>query len=176
MEDISLHILDIAENSLRADAKIIEIDVVREGNLLRVQVIDDGRGMDEDTLAHAGDPFFTTKHKKTGLGIPLLTQAAETAGGSLSIDSSPRRGTRVTANFQWDHVDRPRTGEIADTILALIAGHPDRDYIYEEREGDRRFRFDTREIKQELDSVPISEPAVLQAIRELLKQNIRIKE
>jgi hypothetical protein len=176
VEDLSLHILDIAENSLRADAKIIEIGVVREGDLLRIEVIDDGRGMDAETLRHVRDPFFTTKHKKTGLGIPLLSQAAEMTGGRFMIDSAPGRGTRVAASFGWAHVDRPPVGDMAETILTLIAGHPDRDYIYEEREGERSFRFDTREVRQDLEDVPIADPAVLMAIRELLKQNIRIKE
>ena len=176
MEDLSLHILDIAENSLRADAKVIEIDVFKQGDLLRIEVIDDGRGMDADTLRQVRDPFFTTKHKKTGLGIPLLSQAAEMTGGSFTMDSAPGRGTRVAATFGWAHVDRPPLGDMAETLLTLIAGHPDRDYIYEEREGKGCFRFDTREVRQDLEDVPIADPAVLTAIRELLKQNIRIKE
>lgn len=173
MEDISLHILDIAENSLRADAKKVEIVLTRDG-FLTVELIDDGRGMDEATLAKARDPFFSTKCKRTGLGIPFLIQAAEQAGGRVTIDSAPGQGTRVTAIFRWDHMDRPPVGSMAETMLTLIVGHPDRDYIYEEREGKRSFRFDTREIKADLGGVPITEPAVLNAIRELLKENIRI--
>jgi len=176
VEDLSLHVLDIAENSLRAGAKVIEIDVVRQGDLLRIEIIDDGRGMDADTLRQVRDPFFTTKHKKTGLGIPLLSQAAEMTGGSFTVDSAPGRGTRVAATFGWTHVDRPPLGDMAETLLTLIAGHPERDYIYEEREGEGRFRFDTREVRQDLEDVPIADPAVLTAIRDLLKQNIRIKE
>ena len=176
MEDISLHILDIAENSVRADAKTIEIVITRDTgeDLLHVRVIDDGRGMDAGTLARVRDPFFTTKHKKTGLGIPLLAQAAEQTGGKVTIESAPGEGTRVLVTFGWSHVDRPAIGNMTDTLIALIAGHPDREYIYEEREGDRFFRFDTREIKAELDGVPITEPAALTAIRNMLKENIRI--
>lgn len=177
MEDISLHILDIAENSIRADAKTIEIIITRdaEQDLLRVEVIDDGRGMDAAALASVRDPFFTTKHKKTGLGIPLLTQAAELTGGQVTVDSSEGKGTRVAATFHWDHVDRPPLGRMADTILTLVAGHPDRDYIYEEREGDRVFRFDTREIKNDLENVPINSPQVLDAIRRMLKEQIKFE-
>lgn len=174
MDDISLHILDIAENAVRADARLIEIIVSRESGILRVEVNDDGRGMDAATLARVRDPFFTTKHKKTGLGIPLLSQAAEQTGGTVTVDSAPGKGTRVAADFPWDHLDRPPVGSIMDTLLTLIVGHPDREYIYEEREGDRTFRFDTREIKTDLEGVPITEPAVLAAIRDLLKENIRI--
>lgn len=178
MEDISLHILDIAENAVRAEAKKIEIIVARNAQLdwLRVEIIDDGRGMDAATVAKVRDPFFTTKHKKTGLGIPLLAQAAEQTGGRLTIDSAPGQGTRVEATFVWSHMDRPPVGNTAETVLILIAGHPDRDYVYEERGGGHSFRFDTREIKADLDDVPINNPEVLSAIRDLLGENIRIKE
>src|SRR5574337_1465402 len=124
--------LDIAENSVRADAKKIEIILTRnvEQDLLQVEVIDDGKGMDAETLAKVRDPFFTTKRKKTGLGIPFLIQAAEQAGGRVATESAPRRGTRITARFRWSHVDRPPIGSIAETLLTLIAGHPDREYVY----------------------------------------------
>jgi hypothetical protein len=176
VEDISLHILDIAENSIRAGANKIEIIIARDGgqDLFHLEVNDDGSGMDAATLAKIRDPFFTTKHKKTGLGIPLLSQAAEQTGGQLTIESSPGKGTRISATFRWSHVDRPPIGSMAETLLALIAGHPDRDYIYEEREGQSSFRFDTREIKADLSGVPIQEPSVLHAIREMLKDHIRI--
>jgi hypothetical protein len=176
VEEISLHILDIAENAVRADAQVIQILVKKDGDLLLIEVIDDGRGMDADTLAMVRDPFFTTKHKKTGLGIPLLSQAAEQTGGRLTVDSAPGRGTRVMATFGWRHMDRPPVGSMADTIMTLIAGHPDLDYIYEEREGERSFRFETREIKKDLDEVPVTDPAVLNALRGLLTEHIRIRD
>jgi hypothetical protein len=175
VEDISLHILDIAENSVRADATKIEIIIVRdrENDILRVEVTDNGRGMDPETLARARDPFFTTKKKKTGLGIPLLAQAVERSGGALTIDSAPGRGTRISATFRWGHVDRPAIGNITDTLLTLIAGHPDIDVAYEEREGDRVFRFDARELKCELEDVPINTPEVLDTIRGILQKQAK---
>jgi len=174
VEDISLHILDIAENAVRADAKTIEIIITKDAghDLLRVEVIDDGKGMDAGTLAQVRDPFFTTKGKKTGLGIPLLSQAAEQAGGQVTVDSAPGKGTKVAATFCWSHVDRPALGSIADTVLTLIAGHPDRDVVYEAREGDKIFRLDTREIKKDLEEVPINAPAVLDLLRGMLKEQI----
>ena len=176
MEDISLHILDIAENSLRADATKIEIIIVRdrENDLLRVEVTDNGRGMDPETLAKARNPFFTTKKKKTGLGIPLLAQAAEQTGGVLTIESAPGSGTRLAAIFTWSHVDRPAIGSMSDTLLTLIAGHPDLDIVYEERDDDRVFRFDTREIKNELGDMPLNAPEAFAAIRIFLKEYIKI--
>ena len=174
MEDISLHILDIAENSVRADAKTIEIIIVRDmaRDLLRIEVNDDGKGMNVETLAKVRDPFFTTKHKKTGLGIPLLSQAAEQAGGMVTVASVPGKGTKVSGTFRWSHVDRPAIGSMADTVLTLIAGHPDLDVIYEVREGDRDFRLDTRQIRSDLEDVPLNTPAVLDAIRDMLKEQV----
>jgi len=176
MEDISLHILDIAENSLRAGAKRIEILVTRDRgkDLLQIQVVDDGKGMDAETLARVRNPFFTTKHKKTGLGIPLLAQSAEQAGGGLVVVSTPGSGTRVAITFQWSHLDRPAMGAMSDTLLTLIAGHPELDIFYEECEGGDVFRLDTAEIKNDLDDVPINSPAVLEALRGMLKDGMWI--
>jgi hypothetical protein len=176
VEEISLHILDIAENSLRAGAQNVEILVARDRaqDLLKIDVGDDGNGMDAETLARVRNPFFTTKQKKTGLGIPLLAQAAEQAGGGLTIDSAPGSGTRVTVTFQWSHIDRPKMGAMADTLLTIIAGHPELDMVYEERVDGDVFRLDTREIKNELDDVPINSPAVLEALRGMLKDGMRI--
>ncbi len=178
MEDISLHILDIAENSVRADAKIIEITISRdrERDLLRVEVVDDGRGMDAATLGRVRDPFFTTKKKKTGLGIPLLSQAAEQTGGKLTVDSAPGKGTRVLAIFGWSNVDRPAIGNMADTLMTLIAGHPELDVVYHEQDDGRSFRFDTREIKKELEDVPINSQEALTAVKELLQGEIQLKQ
>ena len=177
MDDISLHILDIAENSIRAEATRIEIILTRDikNDLLRVKLADNGRGMDAETLAKIRDPFFTTKGKKTGLGIPLLAQAAEQTGGSVSIESAPDKGTRVSIVFHWSHVDRPAIGSMADTLITLIAGHPELDYVYEERENGRVFRFDTTEIKNDLENVPINIPEVLTTIRGMLKEQIKFE-
>ena len=177
MDDISLHILDIAENSIRAEATRIEIILTRDikNDLFRVKLADNGRGMDAETLAKIRDPFFTTKGKKTGLGIPLLAQAAEQTGGSVSIESAPDKGTRGSIGFHWSHVDRPAIGSMADTLITLIAGHPDLDYVYEERENGRVFRFDTTEIKNDLENVPINIPEVLTTIRGMLKEQIKFE-
>ena len=143
-----------------------------EKDLLRVEINDDGNGMDPETLAKVRDPFFTTKGKKTGLGLPFLSQAAEQAGGEMTVASDPGKGTRVTATFRWSHVDRPPFGDMAGTMMTLIAGHPDVDFVYTEREGSRVFRLDTREIRNDLDGVPINTAPVLEAIRGMLDENV----
>lgn len=176
MEDLSLHILDIAENALRADARLIEIVVERDrgADRLTVTVRDNGTGMDGATLARVRDPFFTTKNKKTGLGIPLLSQAAEQAEGRLTIESQPGRGTTVTAVFRWSSIDRPALGDMGGTVLTLIAGHPECDVVYEERLDGSANRLDTAEIRKELEDVPITDPAVLDAIRTTLKEEFNL--
>jgi hypothetical protein len=177
VEDISHHILDIAENALQARASRIEISIVRDrkNGLLRMEVTDDGIGMDPLTLAKVRDPFFTTKGKKTGLGIPFLAQAAEQAGGILIVDSAPCSGTRVAATFKWDHIDRPAIGSMTDTVMTLIVGHPEIDVVYEEQDGKRVFRFDTGEIKRELEDVPINAIEALVVIRALLKKHVKFE-
>ncbi len=177
MEDLSLHILDIAENSVSARAKVVKILLTRdaEKDLLRLEINDNGSGMDRETLSKVRDPFFTTKGKKTGLGLPFLAQAAEQAGGEMTIASTPGKGTRVTATFRWGHLDRPPLGDMAGTVMTLIAGHPDVDFVYEEREDGRVFRLDTREIKNDLDGVPINTAPALGAIRGMLDENVRLR-
>jgi hypothetical protein len=177
VEDISLHILDIAENSLQAGASRVEISIVRDRKkgLLRIEVTDDGKGLDPITLAKVRDPFFTTKGKKTGLGIPFLAQAAEQAGGVLIVDSAPCSGMRVAATFKWDHIDRPAIGSMTDTVMTLIVGHPEIDIIFEEQDGKRVFRLDTGEMKHELEDVPINAPEALMAIRALLRKQIKFE-
>ena len=177
MEDLSLHILDIAENAVRADATRIEIIATRaeDHDLLTIEIRDNGKGMDADMLAKIRDPFYTTKQKKTGLGIPLLAQTAELTGGYLTIQSQPGVGTTVTAAFKWRHVDRPKFGDVASSVVTLIAGHGEEvDFLYEERTGRGLHRLDTAELKKELEDVPITDPVVLGAIRETLKTDFTL--
>jgi signal transduction histidine kinase len=127
MEDLSLHILDIAENAITALATIIDISIIEEkdeDNLIMV-ISDNGKGMDAETRRNALDPFFTTKpSRKAGLGLPLLAQAAEEAGGCLRIESEVGRGTTVTAAFKLSHIDRKPLGNMGETLRVLRAAHP----------------------------------------------------
>lgn len=128
MEDVSLHILDIVENALRAGARHVTIRLTesQREDRLTLEVIDDGAGMDAETLGRATDPFFTTKEgKRVGLGLPLLAQAAEEAGGKLEVESAPGKGTKVTAAFRLSHIDRRPLGNIDETMRCLEATHPE---------------------------------------------------
>lgn len=133
MEDISLHILDIVENSIAVSASRVEITVVEdmEKDLLLVEIKDNGRGMSEGRLEKVLDPFFTTKSvRKVGLGLPLLAQAARESGGDIEIESEVGIGTRVKATFQHSHPDRKPLGNIAETMRILRATNPDIEFVY----------------------------------------------
>jgi len=148
MEDLSLHILDIAENSISAAARRIEIriDEDQSKDSLTIEIKDDGKGMDKQTLQKAIDPFFTTRTtRKVGLGLSLLAQAARESDGKFDLSSELGKGTIVKAIFRFSHPDRKPIGDIYETIRTLIAGHPGIDFLYEHRKNNSIYRFDTRE-------------------------------
>ena len=148
MEDLSLHILDIAENSISASAKRVEIriDENQAEDLLTIEIKDDGRGMDEQALQKALDPFFTTRTtRKVGLGLSLLAQATRESDGTIELSSDPNKGTTVKAVFRFSHTDRKPVGDVCETIRTLVAGNPDVDFLYEHKKNGSVYRFDTRE-------------------------------
>lgn len=147
MEEISLHILDLVENSISAGATRVEI-VVEENlkrDILRIVVKDNGRGMSEDEKKRVFDPFFTTKGKKTGLGLPFIKQAAESTGGSVKIKTGPGKGTVLSAIFTRSHIDRQPLGDIATTIATLFLSHPEIDFVYKHIKNGRKIIMRSRE-------------------------------
>ena len=154
MEDLSLHVLDIAENSIRAKASRIEIKVVEDikRDVLMIEIKDNGQGMDEKSIKRVIDPFFTTRTtRKVGLGLPLLSQAARESGGDFEIESKVGRGTRVKATFGYSHIDRKPLGNMEATLTTLIAGNPDIDFIYKHKKDDLEYRLDTKEIRARIE-------------------------
>ena len=146
MREIALHILDIVTNSLEAEASRVIIAIEeREGrDLLRIRVRDNGRGMDADQAARATDPFHTTRETRSvGLGLSFFKQCALQAGGRFEIDSTPGRGTLVTAEFQLSHWNRPPLGEMADTVVNLMISNPEVHLAYYHKTDFGRFRFDS---------------------------------
>ena len=138
MEDFSLHVLDVAENALRAGASCIEIRIIEEQreDLLRIEIADNGSGMDEAAISRALDPFYTTKDsKRVGLGLPLLAQAAREAGGILEIHSEPDKGTLISATFQLSHSDLKPLGNMLQTLATLAVAHPDVRIVFDHREN-----------------------------------------
>ncbi|MBI4837783.1 MAG: sensor histidine kinase [Nitrospirae bacterium] len=172
MEDLSLHILDVIENSINADAAKIRLTITEDTgkNLFSIEITDNGRGMDEEAIKMASDPFFTTKAKRTGLGIPFLADAAREAGGNISIKSGKGQGTTITANFQHDHIDRKPLGDIEKTIAVLIAAGPHIDFIFEFKRNEKNYLIDTAEIKEKLGDVPVNDPEVINFIKDGIRQ------
>ncbi|MEA5068619.1 MAG: ATP-binding protein [Christensenellaceae bacterium] len=176
MFELSLHILDLAQNSISAGATLVTIEIAigRLPGLLVIALIDDGCGMDEALLARVTSPFGTTrKSRKVGLGIPMFMQLAELCGGGLTLESTPGLGTRLVARFELNSIDLPPMGDLSATMRSLILGVPDRpDFVLDYRVGEHAFRFDTREIRQALDGVALNEPAVLSWIGEYIAEGL----
>ncbi len=177
MEDISLHILDIAENSIAAGATLIRIRLIyhKNENSFVVEIEDNGKGMTKDVINKALDPFFTSRTtKKVGLGLSLLAQAARETGGDISIQSTSGTGTRVSAQFRPAHIDMKPLGDVAETLMVLIAGNPYIDFAltYDYAEGEPSFSFDTRDIRVDLGDIPITTPEVLSVLKRYLNSSL----
>ena len=150
MQDLSLHILDIVQNSVRAGASLIEILIVEdeENDSLLLQIKDNGKGMDEQIKRNAANPFFTTKEgKRFGLGLALLSQAAGEAEGSFEVDSDPGKGTIIKASFRHSHPDRKPLGNITETLETLVMGNQGIDFVFKYKQGDEITIFDTRNVQ-----------------------------
>ena len=174
MEDLSLHILDIAENSVAASADRIEIRIAedKKNDLLSIEIIDNGTGMDKDTIKKALDPFYTSKTvRRIGLGLSLLSESAKAANGKLTIESEKGQGTRVKAEFQFSHIDRKPLGDIDQTIITLVIGNPDIDFFYEIKKNNHTHRVDTRTIKADHKEISLNSLEGIKLLRKKLQKN-----
>lgn len=175
MKELSLHILDIAQNSVKANATLIQIMIEENtaADTLRITVTDNGCGMDKDLLQRVRDPFTTTRTtRKVGMGIPLLEAAAVGCDGSLEIQSQPGVGTTLCAVFGLSHIDRAPVGDMPGTMNVLVSGSPQLDFVYTHTVDGTSFTFDTREIRAELDGVPLNEPEVAAWIQAYIQEGL----
>ena len=171
MKELSLNILDIAENSVKAQATLIEILLYQTEDKLTLSIIDNGCGMDEETLKSVTDPFYTTRTTRAvGLGIPLLKLAAEQTEGSFKIKSTLGKGTVVEAVFNTHHIDFTPLGDVTQTIVTLIQGHSERDFFFRHVFGKEAVELDTRVLKRELEDVPLSSYEVIKWIEEYMRE------
>lgn len=175
MKDISMHLMDIAQNSIVAGASkisiIIQVCDIRK--MLYFEVIDNGKGMEKDFLRKVTDPFKTTRTtRRVGLGIPLLKQSAEMAGGELRLDSEPGKGTKIQASFKVDHIDRIPIGDIPGTLTLLISANKSITWIVEFKYKNADFLLDTDQINEVLDGVQIDNKNVLEWIQNTISQGI----
>lgn len=172
MKELSLNILDIAENSVKAGATLTQLLLDETADTLTITIADDGCGMDEETVRRVTDPFYTTRTTRSvGLGLPLLKLEAEMTGGSMTVESRVGNGTTVTAVFHPDHIDCPPLGDVIATVTTLIQGHPDTDFFFRHaRQSLPTVELDTRELRQVLEGVPLDSYEVLQWIEGYLRE------
>lgn len=175
MPDLSLNVLDVAENSTRAKASLVTITVLADTvrDTLVITIEDNGCGMTKEQAERVTDPFFTTRTtRRVGLGVPFFKYAAESTGGTFDIASIVGSGTKVTASFVLSHIDRMPLGDMNSTIHTLITCHPDIDFIYHYGYNGCSFTLDTREMREILGAdIPLNAPEVSQYIMEYLKEN-----
>ena len=179
MKELSLYILDLVQNSLRAEAKNISItvkDSIRQ-NRLEIVIKDDGYGMDAALLSKVTEPFVTTRTtRQTGMGIPLFKMALEHTGGTFDISSASGLGTTLKGVFVRSHIDTPPMGNITETLVTLIQGAPDVDFLYTNETDTQTFKFDTKNIREILEDVPLNTPDILNWIREYIENKNDLEE
>lgn len=175
MEELALHIMDILQNSLAAGAQNIELAIMedRDRDLLRIQVKDDGRGMSAEELKWVQDPFYTTKRGgKVGLGVPMFKWVAEHCDGSFNMSSTLGKGTLLEATFKLSHVDRPPMGDLAGTVFGLVVSNPQVRFVIKYK-SKGEFIFDSKEVKDLLGDVPMSDAHVLGFLRGYINENLK---
>ena len=175
MRELTLHILDIANNSISAGADGINISIVenQSDDTLTIEIQDKGKGMSPEMVAQVTDPFVTSRtERKVGLGIPLLKYAAESCNGWFKISSELGKGTQVAVQFQLSHIDRMPLGDIADTFLTLVLGTLNVNWIFSVKHDDKEFYFDDSELKRELEGIELTEPEVIRFIRSIFEEGI----
>jgi len=176
MEELSLHILDLVQNSVRAGAKNIYIIIEEDSkkDILSIEVIDDGKGMDKETIEKVQSPFFSSKlDKRVGLGIPLLKQSAIHCDGEFKIESVPGEGTRVKAIFRSSHIDLPPMGDLENTFFTIITTIPDVNFCIRYKKDSKIFSLDTSEIKKLLGDIPLTHPEVLGFLKKYIHENFK---
>ena len=176
MKELSLHILDIIQNSISAgaDTVIVKISEDTKSDTLDIEITDNGRGMTSEQLAQVGDPFYTTRAtRRVGMGISLFKAAAERCNGKLEILSELNKGTRVVASFVHSHIDRAPIGNMPETMLTLISSNPQIDFIYKHYLDGRQFELDTRKIKEVIAGMSINDPEIYCWLKGYLDEGLK---
>ncbi len=176
MQELSMNVLDVAENSMRAQAKNVTIKVIEDSaaDTLSIIIEDDGCGMTEEQVAQVTDPFFTTRTtRKVGLGVPLFKMAAEMSGGNFTISSEPGVGTKTSATFGLSNIDRMPLGDMASTIQLLICSHEEVNVMYTHIVDGKEFFISTDQLKEILEGVSLETPEIRMFVEEYLRDNIQ---
>ncbi len=177
MKDISLHILDIAQNSISAKASLIEISILSSANrnVYRMSITDNGKGMPPEMLATVTDPWTTTRTtRKVGMGLPLLKMNAELTGGTFTISSETGKGTWLTATFVHNNIDRLPEGDIPGVFMLLVTANPAIEFVFRYATDKGEFCVDTREVRQIMGSIPLNTPEVRQYLKAMISENMEV--
>jgi anti-sigma regulatory factor (Ser/Thr protein kinase) len=176
VRELSLHILDIAQNSIEAGAANMEIVISEDesSDVLTILIADDGRGIPAEILESIADPFVTSrKTRRVGLGIPLFREAARMAGGDLKIRSRVGEGTEITADFRLSSIDRAPLGDMAETMALLIVCNPDVNFKYQHTRGHAKFVCSTNTLVEILGDIPIGSPSAVPVIRSVIREGLK---
>ncbi|MGI9950981.1 ATP-binding protein [Moorellaceae bacterium AZ2] len=176
MEELALHLLDLMENSLAAGADRLELRIQEDlaANRMIIELMDDGRGMEEGEIEAALDPFFTTRaSRRVGLGLPLFRATARQCGGDLTLSSRPGEGTRVVATFELNHIDRPPLGNMGATIAAVLGREVPVELYYRHQRGQEVFEFSTSRLREILGDIPFNLAPVLAWVRDFVNQGLQ---
>lgn len=175
MNDLSLHIIDVIQNSLSAGATLIELTISESivKNRLDIVLADNGKGMTQEQVNSLDNPFFTSRTtRRVGMGIPLFKDSALQSGGDLKISSELGVGTTISANFVLDHIDRPPLGDIANSFILMVSANPNIDFKFYYHFEEESFVFDTVEIKEVLEGLPLNDPSVIRMLTQMVSNNI----
>lgn len=176
MRELSLHIMDIVENGVAAGAKGVHISVVEDTNknLLRISIKDNGRGIPAPLLDKVLDPFYTTRTtRRVGFGLSLFREAARRCDGEFTLQSKEGEGTEVCASFRLDHIDLAPLGDMASSMTSLIMGNPEVDFTYTHERNGRAFQINTRQLREELEDLPITHPEVMKYIGDSIRESLQ---
>jgi len=175
MNDLSLHIIDIIQNSLSAGALFIRLTVDEDINEDRLTIIieDNGKGMTQEQVAKLSDPFFTSRTtRRVGMGIPLFKQSANQGGGDLKVESTVGEGTVVTAWFQHSNIDRPPLGDVANAFLLMLSANPSHHFVLKYLYNENEYLFDSEEVKEILGDIPFNDASIIRILTDMIRENL----
>lgn len=176
MNDLSMHILDIVQNSISAGATMVTLTVDESPaeDLLTIAVGDNGRGMTPEQVSRLADPFFTSRTtRRVGMGIPLLMDSARQSGGDVRIESEPGKGTEVTAVFGYSNIDRPPLGDVANALMLLVSSNPDLDFLFTYRYDGEVYLFNTADVREIFGEDALENLTIIRNLEKMIKDNMR---
>ena len=175
MNDLSMHLLDIVQNSISAGARLIVIGIDEdiEGDVLTMSVEDNGKGMTEEQVRKLSDPFFTSRTtRKVGMGIPLLKHTAEQCGGNVKIESEAGKGTKVVAAFGYSNIDRPPLGDFVNAVILSIAANPSLDFVLNYSRNGDEYEFKTSDVREVFGDKALENISLVKKVEQMIQDNI----